>query len=390
MQIIEKKIPIRALVEYYFENEETDQVVGYGKKLNIRPAYQRQLVYEPAQQEKVIDTILKKRPINIFYWAEVTGGAYPLEVMDGQQRIMSICHFYNNQGVSVEWNGVTCNFDSLPSNVQKDFLDYEITVEFCNGTDEEKLEWFKTINIAGMKLTDQELRNATFTGRWLEDAKKYFSKRNCKALKSQGATGKELFGDFLSFSNEDCIRQDLLEKALEWIVDYENIQGDSKAKKIEQYMANHKGDADAHELIEYYEKVMNWAKRTFKVFYKQLMKGKDWGTLYNKYHQNTYDPDVVSARIQQLLTDKEVQNKKGIVDYILSGNENKLNLRAFDDDEKLAKYEEQKHICPKCKQEFKYEEMEGDHIVPWSKGGKTEYDNLQMLCKKCNGRKSDK
>ena len=388
MEIREEKIKIRDLVASYNENEETDQVVGYNNKLNIRPSYQRQLVYETEQQEKVIDTILKKRPINIFYWAEVESD-YPLEVMDGQQRIMSICHFYNNQGVSVKWNGLTCNFASLPSNIQNQFLDYEITVEFCNGTDDEKLEWFKTINIAGLKLTDQELRNATFTGRWLEDAKKYFSKRNCKALKNQGSSGKELFGEYLSYNSVDCIRQDLLEKVLEWITDYLEVKGSDKAERIEKYMAAHKTDADAHELIEYYERVMNWVKRTFKVYRKTLLKGKDWGTLYNKYHKNTYDPDVIETRIQALLVDEDVTNQKGIVEYILSGNENKLNIRAFSERDKLRKYEEQKHVCPKCGEAFTYDEMEGDHIVPWSQGGKTEYDNLQMLCKKCNRRKSD-
>ena len=245
----------------------------------------------------------------------------------------------------------------------------------CEGTESEKLEWFRVVNIAGERLTDQELRNSVYTGTWLTDAKTHFSKRNCaaKSLSDRYITG-------------DPNRQELLEKALKGICEYQAV-GD-----ITEYMSKHQHDNDADELWQYFQDVINWAKKIFPDYYSN-MKGLDWCHLYNRYHHNIYNSTEMKQSVSQLQGDYEVQNKKGIYEYLLSKDKDPfagrlLNLRQFDERQKRLVYMFQKGICPVCGDHFEYEEMEGDHIVPWSKGGLTVQENCQMLCKSCNGKKS--
>lgn len=258
-------------------------------------------------------------------------------------------------------------FQNLTETAKKRVLDYKLMIYVCDGNDEEKLEWFRTINIAGEKLTDQELRNATYTGAWLTDAKRHFSKTNCAAfgLASKYMTGK-------------TIRQDYLETALKWINDSE----------IEAYMAHHQHCPNANELWLYFQSVIAWVQTVFPV-YRKKMKGLDWGILFNRYGKAAYDSKTLESHIKELMEDDEVTNKKGIYEYLLSGEERKLNLRAFTDKMKREAYERQNGICPKCNQHFEFDQMEGDHIIPWSKGGKTTAENCQMLCRRDNGIKSD-
>jgi hypothetical protein len=185
--------------------------------------------------------------------------------------------------------------------------------------------------------------------------------------------------------NGSADRQEYLETAIEWMIN------SSKEKAIEDFMAIHQGDEEAMELWLHFQKVINWVEMRFPK-YRREMKGLEWGRLYKEYGMRSYDPKELEKRVGKLMADKEVQSKKGIYEYLLSDGvrSERLNLRQFDDDEKRTVYELQKGICPKCKKHFTFEEMEGDHIVPWSRGGKTMPENLQMLCRRCNGLKSDK
>ena len=261
-------------------------------------------------------------------------------------------------------------------------LDYELTVYVCEGTEVEKLEWFKRINIAGEVLTPQELLNATYTGPWLADAKNYFSKRNCVAAKM--ADG---------YLKGNPIRQELLEKALAWIADRDGLESG------QMYMAVHQHDLDANDLWLYFQSVINWAKMLFPTKRKGITDTQAWGLLYNKYHSKQYNSNALEADIKKLVLDDDVTKKAGIIPFILSDrtwrDEKHLSLRVFTESQKLRAYESQGHKCPLCvangiNTEYAFEDMEGDHIVPWSKGGHTTDDNLQMLCKKCNSAKSDR
>lgn len=240
-------------------------------------------------------------------------------------------------------------------------------VYFCEGNDKEKLDWFRIINIAGEKLTDQELRNAVYTGVWLSDAKSKFSKSNCPAF--------QIAKDYVSGSP---IRQEFLETALAWI---------SKGG-IEQYMSAHQHDPNANELWTYFRNVIEWVTLTFTV-YRREMKGLDWGGLYDQYKNEMVDTARLEQRIQELMMDDDVTNKKGVYPYILSRQEKYLSLRAFTESQKRAAYERQSGVCPKCGGPFELSKMEADHITPWSKGGKTVPENCQMLCADCNRKKSD-
>ena len=377
MKIELKNIKIRDLVNGYKNNITTGQVVGYGGKLDIRPAYQREFVYQPKESKAVINTVQKGFPLNVMYWVvnKDADDNVSYEVLDGQQRTISICE-YHAGNFSVEDTASNPQyFHNLTSNLKQAFLDYELMVYFCEGTDSEKLEWFKTINIAGVKLSDQELRNSIYTGPWLSSAKDYFSKTNCAA--SQQAS------DYMVGSP---LRQDYLETVLDWI-----NRGD-----IEGYMAKHQNDKDADELRQYFVKVINWVKLNFTKSRKE-MKGLPWGYLYAEYKDKQYNSNDLENKIKALLMDEEVNAKKGIYEYVLSEctKPSSLHLRAFTDKDKTEAFTRQsttdpkKAECPKCTKLFDFDAMAADHIVPWSKGGKTIASNCQMLCRPCNGIKSN-
>ena len=360
MNITLKEITVDDLVKDYQDLAEKG-VTGYGGKLDIRPPYQREFIYKDKQREAVIDTVSKNFPLNVMYWAVRPDGG--LEVIDGQQRTISICQY-----VKGDFAFNMLYFHNLPADRQEEILNYKLMVYFCEGTDSEKLEWFKTINIAGEELTEQELRNAVYHGSWVYDAKRYFSKTGCPAY--------GLAGDYLLGS---AIRQDYLETALWWM---------SKGN-IDIYMANHQHDPNASELWLYFQNVINWVKVTFPVYRKE-MKGIEWGYLFNEFGKKAFDAKKLEKEIAALMQDDDVTNKKGIYAYVLDGKEKHLNIRAFTPTQKRKMYEEQKGVCPYCKKHFELSEMEADHITPWHEGGKTELSNGQMLCKDCNRRKSGK
>jgi REP element-mobilizing transposase RayT len=381
MKIQLNEISIREITTGY-SNDNEEGVIGYFGKLNIRPKYQREFVYKDQQQRAVIETVSKDFPLNVMYWVKNSDGTFTVpelppedkftkitnelgtyEVLDGQQRTISICEYVAG---SFSYNGMY--FHSLTNVEQNQILDYKLMVYFCEGNDKEKLDWFRTINIAGAPLYDQELRNAIYTGTWLTDAKRYFSKTNC------GAYG--LGSDYM---NGSPIRQDYLETTIKW------ISGDT----IEEYMSKHQHDTDASKLWEYFKSIIEWIKCIFPNYRKE-MKGLDWGILYNKHKDKSFNSAELEEKITELMKDEEVTKKSGIYEYVLTGNEKYLNIRAFADNQKRESYERQLGICPICKEHYEITEMEGDHITPWHEGGKTDTKNCQMLCKEDNRRKSGK
>lgn len=364
MIIEERKVTVREVTENYF-NDAEEGVTGYDDRLDIRPKYQREFVYKDDQRDEVIRSVLKGLPLNVIYWAKIGEDSY--EVLDGQQRTISLCEYVDGS-FSVDGK----YFMNLPEDIQEKILDYELFVYVCDGKDSEKLEWFKIINIAGEKLTEQELRNAVYAGSWVTDAKRYFSKT--------GSAADGLAGDYLSGSS---IRQEYLETALRWASDKENIG-------IEDYMGKHQHDPTASELWEYFRSVIEWVQTTFPKYRKE-MKGLPWGIYYNQHgKRKDLDPIKLEKEIQKLMGDMDVGKKAGIYKYLLTGDQKLLSIRTFDEREKLAAYERQGHKCAICGNEFEYNQMQGDHIIPWSKGGKTITENCQMLCRDCNLRKSDK
>lgn len=361
MKITKQEITVRELYDDYI-NDDENGVYAYGGKLCCRPPFQREYIYKDKQRDAVIETVRKGFPLNTMFWAQTTDkkGNTVYELMDGQQRTLSIMEYVDGAfAINYQY------FFNLTKPEQEQILDYKLDIYICDGDEKEKLDWFKVINIAGVKLTDQELLNAAYVGPWVMDAKRYFSKTNCPA--------NTLAGDLM---NGAPIRQDYLHTVLGWIADRDGIE-------LGEYMAQHQLDNSAIDLWTYYQAVIDWVRYTFP-HKRSIMKGVEWGLLYNRHHTQKYDPTDLEERIQSLIADKDVTNQKGIYEYVLSGNEKALNIRVFDERDKMRKYEEQKGICAHCGEHFEYKKMDGDHIKPWSQGGKTEYDNLQMLCIPCN------
>lgn len=382
MKIEHKFISVRDLCAAYEDQGEAG-VVGYGGRLDIRPAYQREYVYDDERRAKVIDTVRKGFPLNVMYWVKVppktledgTPSPVQFEVLDGQQRTLSICRFV--AGVFSIKAPTDMLFDGLTEDQREKILNYELTVYICEGEDSEKLDWFKTINTAGVPLTNQELLNAIYTGLWLSSAKRYFSKRTCSAVK--------LGAGYLTGSPE---RQEVLEKALSW----------ASAGKIDKYMSEHQKDPNADELWNYFKRVIEWVQQTFPE-HREEMASVPWGPLYDKYGKHKLDPVALEAEVEKLMADEDVTKKAGIYPYVLAVDDKErlkaerlLSVRPFSKNTKREAYTRQGEKCAdaRCGALFKFDEMEGDHIKPWHEGGRTVAANCQMLCRACNQRKGGK
>ena len=394
MNIELHKITVRELTQGYVDNNENG-VRAYGGRLDVRPPYQREFVYREKQRDAVIDTLTQGFPLNVMYWAKrivddcvsqsggtVCGDAMgdngklvcgdadddnaQFEIIDGQQRTISICQYVNGDfAFNFRY------FHNLQPDEQEQILNYELQIYICSGTDSEKLKWFRTINIAGEALTEQELRNAVYAGSWVSDAKRYFSKN--------GAPAAKIGSDYL---NGSAIRQDYLETAIDWISD----------GNIEVYMSNHQHDASAAPLWQFFQSVITWIETSFRPTKerKKIMKGVEWGMLYKQYKDKVFDYKAIDEEVKRLILDDDVTKKTGIYPYILTRKEKYLSIRAFTDAQKLSAYESQMGFCADCGQHFELSQMEADHITPWYLGGKTTADNCQMLCRECNRRKSGK
>lgn len=368
MNIDLHRIKIRDVVAGYHDGDE-EGVVGYGGRLNIRPKYQREFVYTGKQRDAVIDTVRRGFPLNVMYWMVNDDGGY--EVLDGQQRTISIAQY-----VSGDFSVGGLYFHSLTDDEQAQILDYELMIYFCEGSDRERLDWFEIINIAGEKLTPQELRNAVYTGTWLADAKLKFSKSNCAAYLLANDGGALMSGS--------PIRQEYLEKVLGWI-----NNGD-----IREYMSAHQHDENADELWQYFQSVIEWVHQAFPN-YRREMAIVAWGELYNQYANDELDAVDLEKSVSQLMQDEDVTNKSGIYTYLLTGREKHLSIRSFTDRMKREAYERQGGLCVAKNavcggKHWDIGEMEADHITPWSDGGRTTSENCQMICREDNRRKSDR
>ena len=365
MKIALKEITVREVTEGYVNRDEEGGVIGYSGNLNIRPKYQREFVYEPKQRNAVIETIRQDFPLNVMYWVVSDDGTY--EVLDGQQRTISICDYVKGD-FAVIVSGRHKEFHNLTNDEKEQILNYKLMIYFCEGTDSEKLAWFRVINTAGEKLKEQELKNAVYSGPWLSDAKKYFSKTKGPA--------HDLGIKYMTGSPK---HQDYLETVLKWI----------SQDNIEQYMMTHQHEKHATELRVYFEAVIGWVKTLFST-YRDDMKGVPFGLLYNEFRTKNFDPSELEAKVSKLMQDDEIKVRSGIYQYVLSGDEKHLNMRRFTDTQSREAYERQNGDCVICGKHFEKSEMEADHITPWSQGGKTVSENCQMLCKHDNRTKSDK
>lgn len=401
--VAQTNIKVSDLVNGYLNDTATGAVEAYNGRLNVRPAYQREFVWDKGsttggkKQEALIDSIMKGYPINVMYWVKIgtnQAGEDLYECLDGQQRIITMCKFKNNEFGMEDGT----QFDGLIDNTK--FLDYDMfTVYICEAdTLEEKLAWFERINTAGEPLTRQEMRSAIACGAGTTLAKKYFVD-----TKANNGTNAYSFDVQSGRPARDYVkgewdRQAIYEKAIIWKI------GSKNDDAILAYMKNHRNDVnEANELFEYFKNVIRWVKRLFPTYNKD-MTAVEWGFLYNKFHNNNQlSSTVLEKQIAYLRADvgkdgnSHLDNAKGIYEYVLelaNGNDNPklLSRRTFTDKEKKAQYDRQRGVCPHCKKHFAdISWMAGDHIVPYSPipasgqiNGTTTPENLQMLCHSCN------
>lgn len=371
---------------FIFDKNEGKGLFGLGGKLIIQPEYQRNYIYGDGKKDvAVVESLLKGYPLGLIYFVKNADGMY--EVLDGQQRITSFARFVNKSWpFAVEWKGKTRYIDSLDPDEQKKIKEAPLTIYVCEGEPSEIQEWFETINIAGVPLVKQELRNASYHGPFVTKARAVFSN-----------TGNANMNRWQTYIKGDPKRQAILETALSWVSD----------DNIDDYMALHRYDTDIDELKNHFDTVIDWIDSIFEYTGKYVC-GLDWGRLYKQYHLNAYSKDAVSSRVDELLSDTQISDYRGVFEYILGGEKDTtlLNIRVFDDRTKKAVYDKQtkeavaKGVsnCPFCaighdnnaKRIYRLNEMDADHVTAWSKGGATDASNCQMLCKTHNRAKGNR
>lgn len=373
-----KQYTVEETVKGFVYNEfEGKGLFGLSGKLVIQPEYQRNYIYNDGKRDvAVIDSLLKGYPLGLIYY----NVAEPkLEVLDGQQRITSVGRFVTGK-FAISFDGKEQTFSSLPKEEQAKILDSQLLVYECQGTEKEIKEWFKTINIVGLPLTNQELLNSIYSGPFVTAAKAEFSNSQNANLQKWSA-----------FINGDVKRQDFLEAALDWVSSSQDIS-------IDAYMAKHRQDDNIQELKAYFTSVIDWIGSVFTTPPEKAMRGLEWGRLYETYHRNSYDPLQLGAEVRRLVGDPEVTSKKGIYEYLLGGEEHAelLCVRVFDEKTKTLVYERQTakakssgvSNCPLCAagdnsnraRMYQQKEMDADHVTAWSKGGTTDLTNCEMLC----------
>lgn len=377
---------------FIFDRNENKGLFGLNGKLIIQPEYQRNYIYAGMKNNKgipkdvaVVESLLKGYPLGLIYFVLNRDGMY--EVLDGQQRITSFARFVNNSWrFAVTWKGKQRYMDSLDPDEQDKIRNTKLTIYVCEGEPSEIQEWFETINIAGVPLVKQELRNASYHGPFVTKARAVFSN-----------AGNSNMNRWRTYVSGDPKRQAILETALDWVSD----------GNIDDYMARHRYDQSIAELKNHFDTVIDWIDSLFE-YTGSYICGLEWGRLYRQYHRNAYSKDAITPKVNALLEDTQAQDKKGIFEYILGGEQDTslLNIRVFDDKVKKEVYTKQTNIaqaeghsnCPLCaigpasnaSRIYKLAEMDADHVTAWSRGGATDASNCQMLCKTHNRAKGNR
>ncbi len=380
---------------FVYNKAEGKGLFGMDGKLVIQPEYQRNYIYETGGRDAaVVETLLKELPIGLLWFVRNAAGM--LEILDGQQRVTSFARYVTegSWGFSVSWGGVEYIFSSLPGNLQERILRTPLTVYVCEGEPSEIQEWFRTINTANLPLTEQELRNAAFHGEFVNDARKVFSN-----------TKSDHMDKWLTYVKGDPKRQEVLEVALDWTT---WNREEKTGKRISAFMSEHRHDAEAAAMLQTrFESIIDWIDGLFDWTGKEI-RGLEWGRLHRLYSDTAYSRDALNARVEELMGDPQVGNKRGVFEYVLSGETKPelLNVRVFDEKTKAAVYAEQtkdakehRHSnCPICAASngpnanriWSLKEMDADHITAWSKGGSSDISNCQMLCRVHNQAKGNK
>jgi hypothetical protein len=383
---LKTNITVKDICDGFVYNElEGKGLFGLSGKLTIQPEYQRNYIYaEEGKEAAVIDSILKGYPLGLIYFHKA--GADKFEVLDGQQRITSIGRFVNDKFAIKDGNGMEQNFSGMAKDKKAKIWATKLLIYECEGEESEIKDWFKTINIAGIPLRNQELLNAVYSGPFVTAAREEFSNRQNANIQKWSA-----------YISGSANRQDFLERALEWV---------SKGN-IEGYMTLHRHDKNIAGLTKYFNSVIDWVSGVFTDVESE-MRGLEWGRLYEEYHKNAYNPAKVSAAVRKLYGDPYIKNRKGVFEYILGGlvETKLLEVRIFDEAVKRSTYESQtakaekkgESNCPLCAighdankdKIWNFGEMDADHVAAWSKGGATAAKNCQMLCKTHNRAKGNR
>jgi hypothetical protein len=383
-----RKYTVKEITDGFVYNElEGKGLFGLAGRLTIQPEYQRSYIYAEMNRDVgVISSLLKGYPLGLIYFNKLANNS--LEVLDGQQRITSIGRFITDKFSIKDENGMEQVFSGLSEDKREKIEKSELLVYECEGTESEIKDWFKTINIAGVELSNQEFLNAIYSGPFVTLGKAEFSNSQNSNIQKWSVFVKGAIN-----------RQEYWERALEWT---------SLGKEnIDNYMSRHRNSNNIDEVKTYFNTVIDWASAVFNEIYPE-MRGLEWGRLYENFHNQPFNPVKVSEQVKGLYGDSYVKRRRGIWEFVLGNmlDTKLLEVRVFDEPTKKSQYEKQTRIasesdhsnCPLCAigndtnraKSWKYDEMDADHVSAWSRGGSTTPDNCQMLCKTHNRAKGNR
>ena len=370
---------------FVYNELEGKGLYGLSGRLVIQPEYQRNYIYADGKRDvAVVESVLRQHPLGLIYFNCV--GDERREVLDGQQRITSLGRFVTNKFAIRDSEGMPQYFSSLSKDMQERILNTPLLIYECEGAESEIKEWFRTINIAGVPLNNQELLNAVYSGPFVTLCKEEFSNsRNANVQK------------WAAYVQGQVNRQDFLERALQWV----------SGNRVEEYMSRHRFCENIDEVKNYFNAVIDWVSGVFTDVESEMC-GLEWGRLYETFHHQPYDPQEVSTKVHRLYADPYVKNRSGIFEFILGGctDFKLLKLRVFDEATKRKVYAMQtEHArqegvsnCSHCAighsanrtKVWALKDMEADHVTAWSKGGETSIENCEMLCKTHNRAKGNR
>jgi len=379
-------LTVKDICEGFVYNElEGKGLFGWGGRLTIQPEYQRNYIYNDGKKDvAVVDSLAKGYPLGLLYFVKTAPDKY--EVLDGQQRITSFGRFATGKLAIKDAHGMEQYVDGIAADIREKIMNAPLTIYVCEGEESEIKSWFKTINIAGEPLNEQEVNNAIYSGPFVTRAKETFSNSQNAAIQKWSA-----------YVRGSAARQAFLATALDWV---------SKGQ-VEGYMNKHRFDTDIKELETYFVSVIDWIESVFTDAHDEMC-GLKWGDLYERFHKTAYNAANLSKRVAELLDDDSVTDKRGIFEYLLGGESDPklLNVRVFKPAEAKAAYRRQTDAankkgtsnCPLCAvghaatatRIWDFKDMDADHVTAWSKGGKTDAANCQMLCKTHNRAKGNR
>ena len=339
---------------------------------------QREIIYSDEKQRLVIDSIVKDYPLPAFYlWKNDDG---KLEVLDGKQRIHAITRFYEND---LEYDGLLWKeWNTKDPELQERINNTALSIIISEGTEEKKREIFNRINTLGVPLSEFEVLNGLYAGQYLRGLSKYVEQDSAaKKILGEPKRGKSKIKllDFI------CSLRGVKDKK-EYVKLHQDepfVGDQTLVSKHVKFVASIFDDFNSLPMllrfaVRYAKDVTIWKENKDEINrrIKKFKKSQDYKLIDNKEQEIE---DIIQTVVQGISVDPKRLFTQDQKDEL-------VQLSMADP----SKHDGEKIRCEDCKQLFFADELTVDHVKPWSKGGRTELSNAQLLCRACNSKQGNR